>query len=94
MRGSEKQIEWAQKIKPQVVALAEDEMIQYSIGRGASDEFLGRLRAALSQAAGEQNAKFWIDGRLNGRTPDRETFKAINVLRHRTAEILKENKNG
>jgi hypothetical protein len=94
MNGSPKQIEWAQKIKPQIVALAEDEMIQQSISRGATDEFLDRLRTALRQAADEQDAKFWIDGRLNGRTPVQETFVAINALRKRTAAILKEQRNG
>ncbi len=42
MRGSEKQIEWAQKIKPQVVALAEDEMIQYSKGVSIHERILRR----------------------------------------------------
>jgi len=92
MHGTPKQIEWAEKIKPQIVALAEDEMIQIAISRGASDGFLGRIRESLRQAADEQTAKFWIDGRPQGRTPVRETFAAILNLRRRTAEILKESK--
>jgi hypothetical protein len=94
MNGSAKQIEWAEKVRRQIVQIAEDEMVQQAISRDEDDARINKFRAALKQAADEQTeAKFWIDARPNGRAPVQETFAAINVLRQRVAQILKGEKS-
>jgi hypothetical protein len=93
MVGSEKQVGWAPRIKQQIVGMVEDDLVREALARNpdASDSVLSKLRAAVRQAAGEQDqAKWWIDARPNGRAPVRETTVAINILRRRVVEIVRD----
>lgn len=90
MTGSEKQIEWAKKIKPVIVDMAEDEALQRLISllnrKGATDsEINGKcatMRKMIRAAADQfESASFWIDARPNGQAPTRETVVAINKIK-------------
>jgi hypothetical protein len=90
MVGSEKQIRWAERIKREIVEMVEDELLRQALLHKADDPYVARIRTALKKAADEQEqAKFWIDARPQGRAPVQETFAAMNILRRRVVEILR-----
>lgn len=98
MNGSEKQINWATTIKAEVVELLLDEVIQKaitnSVAKGDSEARTNakcaQLRKRITAAADTfEDARFWIDARLSGRVPCRETFAAMNQIRAKAVEMGK-----
>lgn len=96
MQGTEKQIEWANKVKRQVVDLAIDQAVQRAItvstqngeDDATCDARVEKLRKSIKAAADTfDQADFWIKARFASGAPCRETFAAINEITRKAKEI-------
>lgn len=95
MKGSEKQVAWAQKIKRQILEIALDDILSQAISRDASDEYLEEIEASYKEAAESfDQASWWIDVRPNGNAPVRETCAAINEISKKAKAIRLAKKDG